>query len=102
MTEQGTTTAATNDLGLSRDQLLEMAYYMRFARALEEKLTALFRQGKVIGGLYRSLGQEGRVRRHFLCARLQQGRHPVASDPEHGIDARGRCQASRNIHAVHG
>ncbi|HEU4520971.1 MAG TPA: thiamine pyrophosphate-dependent enzyme [Thermoanaerobaculia bacterium] len=49
----------TNTHGLSRDQLLEMAYYLRLARSLEEKLVALFRQSKVIGGLYRSLGQEG-------------------------------------------
>ena len=44
---------------LSRDQLLEIAYYLRLTRTLEERLVALFRQAKVIGGLYRSLGQEG-------------------------------------------
>jgi pyruvate dehydrogenase E1 component alpha subunit/2-oxoisovalerate dehydrogenase E1 component alpha subunit len=32
---------------------------MRLTRALEEKIVALFRQSKVIGGIYRSLGQEG-------------------------------------------
>jgi TPP-dependent pyruvate/acetoin dehydrogenase alpha subunit len=45
--------------GLSRDQLLEIDYYLRLTRTLEERLVALFRQAKVIGGLYRSLGQEG-------------------------------------------
>src|SRR6266404_7312750 len=45
--------------GLSRDQLLEIAWYLRLTRTLEERLVALFRQAKVIGGLYRSLGQEG-------------------------------------------
>jgi TPP-dependent pyruvate/acetoin dehydrogenase alpha subunit len=44
---------------LSRDQLLEIDYYLRLTRTLEERLVALFRQAKVIGGLYRSLGQEG-------------------------------------------
>ncbi len=44
---------------LSRDQLLEIDYYLRLTRTLEERLVALFRQSKVIGGLYRSLGQEG-------------------------------------------
>jgi TPP-dependent pyruvate/acetoin dehydrogenase alpha subunit len=44
---------------LNRDQLLEIAYYLRLTRTLEERLVALFRQAKVIGGLYRSLGQEG-------------------------------------------
>ena len=45
--------------GLSRDQLLEMYYFMRLTRMLEEKLVSLFRQTKVIGGVYRCLGQEG-------------------------------------------
>jgi len=45
--------------GLSRDQLLDIEYYLRLTRTLEERLVALFRQSKVIGGLYRSLGQEG-------------------------------------------
>src|SRR5438094_6730850 len=44
---------------LSRGQLLEIDYYLRLTRTLEERLVALFRQAKVIGGLYRSLGQEG-------------------------------------------
>ena len=38
--------------------LLELYYYMRLTRSLEERLTNLYRQGKVIGGLFRSLGQE--------------------------------------------
>src|SRR5215470_1874460 len=44
---------------LSKKQLLEIDYYLRLTRTLEERLVALFRQAKVIGGLYRSLGQEG-------------------------------------------
>ena len=44
---------------LTREQLLEIDYYLRLTRTLEERLVALFRQAKVIGGLYRSLGQEG-------------------------------------------
>jgi pyruvate dehydrogenase E1 component alpha subunit/2-oxoisovalerate dehydrogenase E1 component alpha subunit len=43
---------------LSRPQLLELYYYMRLTRSLEERLVALYRQNKVIGGLFRSLGQE--------------------------------------------
>ena len=49
----------TNTHGLSHEQLLEIDYYLRLTRTLEERLVALFRQSKVIGGLYRSLGQEG-------------------------------------------
>src|SRR5918995_1431001 len=44
---------------LSRNQLLEMYYFARLAREIEARLVILFRQSKVIGGLYRSLGQEG-------------------------------------------
>ena len=45
--------------GLTRDHLLEIYYYLRLTRTLEDRLVALYRQTKVIGGLYRSLGQEG-------------------------------------------
>ncbi len=46
-------------VALSRDQMVEIYYYLRLTRTLEERLTALYRQSKVIGGLFRSLGQEG-------------------------------------------
>ena len=45
--------------GLKGNQLLEMYWFARLAREIEERLVILFRQSKVIGGLYRSLGQEG-------------------------------------------
>ncbi len=45
--------------GLTRVQLLEIYRYLRLTRTLEERLVALYRQSKVIGGLFRSLGQEG-------------------------------------------
>lgn len=51
--------AARPSDALSRSQLLEMYYFARLARDIEERLVILFRQSKVIGGLYRSLGQEG-------------------------------------------
>jgi TPP-dependent pyruvate/acetoin dehydrogenase alpha subunit len=56
-----TTTAHTEkpSAALTRQQLLEMYYFVRLTRDLEERLTILFRQSKVVGGLYRSLGQEG-------------------------------------------
>jgi len=43
---------------LSRAQILELYYWMRLTRTLEERLVALYRQTKVVGGLFRSLGQE--------------------------------------------
>src|SRR5256714_7090838 len=50
--------ATRAEAGLSRAQKLELYYYMRLTRALEERLVNLYRQTKVIGGLFRSLGQE--------------------------------------------
>jgi pyruvate dehydrogenase E1 component alpha subunit/2-oxoisovalerate dehydrogenase E1 component alpha subunit len=44
---------------LTRAQLLEIYSYQRLTRTLEERLSALYRQARVIGGLFRSLGQEG-------------------------------------------
>lgn len=38
--------------------LLDFYYYMRLTRSVEERLVSLYRQNKVVGGLYRSLGQE--------------------------------------------
>lgn len=56
---QQQSSAVHPDLGVSRDQVLGMYYHLRLARSLEEQIVALFRQSKVIGGIYRSLGQEG-------------------------------------------
>jgi pyruvate dehydrogenase E1 component alpha subunit/2-oxoisovalerate dehydrogenase E1 component alpha subunit len=53
---EGTTPAAGQ--ALTRAQRLELYYWMRLTRTLEEKLVALYRQTKVVGGLFRSLGQE--------------------------------------------
>ncbi len=46
---------ATN---LTREQHLELYYFMRLNRELEEQMVRLFRQNKIVGGLYPSLGQE--------------------------------------------
>ena len=43
---------------LSRLQYLDLYYYMRLNREVEETMTRLFRQNKIVGGLYSSLGQE--------------------------------------------
>lgn len=44
--------------GLGRDDLRALYRWMRLTRTLEERLVALYRQTKVVGGLFRSLGQE--------------------------------------------
>jgi TPP-dependent pyruvate/acetoin dehydrogenase alpha subunit len=43
---------------LSRERLLELHRHLLLNRLLEDKLTALYRQGRITGGLYSSLGQE--------------------------------------------
>src|SRR5438270_5235199 len=43
---------------LTRQQHLELYYYMRLNRAVEDTMVKLFRQNKIVGGLYSSLGQE--------------------------------------------
>src|SRR5262245_47040436 len=53
-----TAPARASSADLTRDQLLELYYWMRLTRTLEERLVNLYRQTKVVGGLFRSLGQE--------------------------------------------
>jgi pyruvate dehydrogenase E1 component alpha subunit/2-oxoisovalerate dehydrogenase E1 component alpha subunit len=50
--------AAHSASALDRAAKLELYYYMRLTRSLEERLVNLYRQTKVVGGLFRSLGQE--------------------------------------------
>jgi TPP-dependent pyruvate/acetoin dehydrogenase alpha subunit len=43
---------------LTRQQYLDLYYFMRLNRAVEDTMVKLFRQNKIVGGLYSSLGQE--------------------------------------------
>ncbi len=43
---------------LTREQHLELYYFLRLNRELEEQMARLFRQNKIVGGLYSSRGQE--------------------------------------------
>ncbi len=43
---------------LTKEQQLDLYYFMKLNRMLEEQMVRLFRQNKVVGGLYSSLGQE--------------------------------------------
>lgn len=59
---------------ISRDQRLDMFYAMALARAAEERLEVLFKQGHIGGGVYRSLGQEaGSVGAAFALRRRTDG-----------------------------
>lgn len=50
--------ADPHDIPFERDQLLKMYSAMALARAFEEKLAALYRQGKIFGAVYLGMGQE--------------------------------------------
>jgi TPP-dependent pyruvate/acetoin dehydrogenase alpha subunit len=43
---------------LTRHHYLDLYYYMRLNRAVEDTMVKLFRQNKIVGGFYSSLGQE--------------------------------------------
>jgi TPP-dependent pyruvate/acetoin dehydrogenase alpha subunit len=43
---------------VTRQQHLDLYYYMRLNRSVEDTMVKLFRQNKIVGGLYSSLGQE--------------------------------------------
>jgi TPP-dependent pyruvate/acetoin dehydrogenase alpha subunit len=45
-------------MALTRSQLHELYYYLCLTRPVDEQLVKLYRQGKVVGGVYCSLGQE--------------------------------------------
>ena len=48
----------TSDTSLTAEQLLELYRHLMLTRLVEEKLVNLYRQTKVVGGVFRSLGQE--------------------------------------------
>jgi TPP-dependent pyruvate/acetoin dehydrogenase alpha subunit len=55
-TQETTERLAKTDL--PKERQLELYYFMKLTRMVEGRLGNLYRQGKVVGGLYSSLGQE--------------------------------------------
>jgi TPP-dependent pyruvate/acetoin dehydrogenase alpha subunit len=51
--------AAANDQPLADDQLRQMLATMKLARYVDERLEALYRQGRLPGAIYSGRGQEG-------------------------------------------
>lgn len=63
-----------------QDTLYELYYWLKLTREVERVLAALYRQNKVIGGLYRSLGQEaGAVGTAYALRRRGDGTGDVLS-----------------------
>src|SRR6266487_1029783 len=50
--------SCTNDTTLKTEQMLELYRYLKLTRLVEERLVNLYRQTKIVGGVFRSLGQE--------------------------------------------
>ncbi len=50
--------SCTTETSLKAEQLLELYRYLQLTRLVEERLVNLYRQTKVVGGVFRSLGQE--------------------------------------------
>lgn len=48
----------TTETTLTHEQMLELYRYLILTRLVEERLVNLYRQTKVVGGVFRSLGQE--------------------------------------------
>jgi len=48
----------TSETALKPEQLLDLYRYLKLTRLVEERLVNLYRQTKVVGGVFRSLGQE--------------------------------------------
>lgn len=54
----GKALSCTKETTLKPEQLLELHRYLQLTRLVEERLVNLYRQTKVVGGVFRSLGQE--------------------------------------------
>ena len=57
LNEQGEL-VCTSETALTNAQLLELYRWLQLTRLVEERLVNLYRQTKVVGGVFRSLGQE--------------------------------------------
>jgi TPP-dependent pyruvate/acetoin dehydrogenase alpha subunit len=55
---EGAELSCISNTSLTPDQLLELYRYLKLTRLVEERIVNLYRQTKVVGGVYRSLGQE--------------------------------------------
>ncbi|MFC1477784.1 thiamine pyrophosphate-dependent dehydrogenase E1 component subunit alpha [candidate division KSB1 bacterium] len=50
--------AQDDALDLTNEQLLDLYYYMMLTRATEDRIFTLYRQGKIVGGVYSGFGME--------------------------------------------
>src|SRR5690349_14738322 len=50
---------AHEEAGLTADDLKRLYYYMQLTRSVEDRVRAFYLQGKLVGAVYSSRGQEG-------------------------------------------
>lgn len=55
---EGKVLTCSSETALKPNQLLELYRFLKLTRLVEERLVNLYRQTKVVGGVFRSLGQE--------------------------------------------
>jgi TPP-dependent pyruvate/acetoin dehydrogenase alpha subunit len=55
---EGKPLTCTSETTLKPEQMLELYRYLKLTRLVEERLVNLYRQTKIVGGVFRSLGQE--------------------------------------------
>ena len=80
-------TSIRPDEPIDRAELLAMYRAMRLARTFEQKLSALYRQGKIVGAVYLGMGQEA----------IATGVVSLLRDGRLFLD--GRARACRLVHA---
>src|SRR6185369_15173862 len=56
--QNGQPLSCSTETTLNPEQHLELYRYLKLTRLVEERLVNLYRQTKVVGGVFRSLGQE--------------------------------------------
>ena len=64
----------------SREELLQLYYYMLLTREFEESILRLYRQGKIVGGAYTGNGNEATSVASAFCLRKEDYLFPMHRD----------------------
>ncbi len=72
--------SCTTDTTLKTEQMIELYRYLKLTRLVEERLVNLYRQTKVVGGVFRSLGQEATAVGSAYALRPQDFITPLIRD----------------------
>src|SRR3954467_14402883 len=70
----------TGETTLKPEEMLELYRYLQLTRLVEERLVNLYRQTKVVGGVFRSLGQEAAAGGTAYALRKQDFISPLIRD----------------------